>query len=167
MWEPCAILPVLPAYISCVFVQFTVLGFIAKKRERNNHPTTALSRETNLWLTGRNIAITARKKKAPLKTLNIFIYTYVITSDFFDTRYAMHSVHIAAALTMNFSLLNPFEHEQTVPLTKAKSRKQISPGFPQLNHSILSHAGAMSVFVYLWIPFRLLQLTQAPGTPSC
>lgn len=146
-------------YNLCIFVQLTELGFIAKKKNKNknkpttNHPTTALSRETNLWLTGRNIAITARKKKALLKTPCIFIYAYVITSDFFDTRYAVHSVHIAAALTMLFPLLNSFEHEQIVTLTKPKSRKSTSLWSPQLNHSISSHVGATSVFVYLWTAF--------------
>lgn len=135
------------------------VGVYSKKKNKNknkpttNHPTTALSRETNLWLTGRNIAITARKKKALLKTPCIFIYAYVITSDFFDTRYAVHSVHSAAALTMLFPLLNSFEHEQIVTLTKPKSRKSTSLWSPQLNHSISSHAGATSVFVYLWTAF--------------
>lgn len=67
-----------------------------------------------------------------LKTQCVFIYTYVITSDFFYTRYPMHSVHTAAASAMNLSLLNPFKHKQTFILTnktKPKLRNQLPCGF--------------------------------------
>lgn len=113
------------------------------------------SHETQLWLTGSNIAIIAREKNHSLK-LSTFLSIHVITSNFFDTRYAMHSVYTTAASTMNLALLNPFKHKQTITLTnkpKPKPRNQPPRGFLNCTTASWPHAGEISVFAYLWIAF--------------
>jgi len=88
----------------------------------------------------------------------------MITSNFFDTRYAMHSLHTTAASTMNLYPLNPVRDKQIVTLTnqtKLKPRNQPPCGLLNQTTASCPVQGKPQCLCTCELLFTLLQLTQA------